>query len=165
MNRDKNQITIGEAFNALDKAITEWVSSDIADTDDIEIINEAVKADLNFRDILTGLPNHYELEKCSGFITYFASLVDGLDKVPYISILSAFQFESGDTEGALEMVSNALEMNSEYPLAKLLKRVYLAGLPVDSFVLMRNQLDPKVRSKTLEMKDITLGEIKEWANA
>jgi len=159
MNRDKNQITIGEAFNALDKAITEWVSSDIANTDDIEIINEAVKADLNFRDILTGLPNHYELEKCSGFISYFASLVDGLDKVPYISILSAFQFESGDTEGALEMVSNALEMNSEYPLAKLLKRVYLAGWDNSAFVLMRNQLDPKVRSKALEMKDITIGEL------
>ncbi len=159
MNRDRNQITIGDAFNALDKAITEWVSSDIADTDDIEIINEAVRADLNFRDVLTGLPNHYELEKCSGFITYFASLVDGLDKVPYISILSAFQFENGDTEGALEMVDKALEINSEYALAKLLKRVYLAGWPVDSFTLMRNELDPKVRSKVLEMKDITIGEL------
>ena len=159
MNRDRNQITIGDAFNALDKAITEWVSSDIADTNDIEIINEAVKADLNFRDILTGLPNHYELDKCSGFIAYFASLVDGLDKVPYISILSAFQFENGDTEGALEMIGNALEMNSEYPLAKLLKRVYLAGWSVDSFTLMRNQLDPKVRLKALEMKDITIGEL------
>ena len=159
MNRDRNQITIGDAFNALDKAITEWVSSDIADTNDIEIINEAVKADLNFRDILTGLPNHYELDKCSGFIAYFASLVDGLDKVPYISILSAFQFENGDTEGALEMIGNALEMNSEYPLAKLLKRVYLAGWPVDSFTQMRNQLDPKVRLKALEMKDITIGEL------
>lgn len=159
MNRDRNQITIGDAFNALDKAITEWVSSDIADTNDIEIINEAVRADLNFRDILTGLPNHYELDKCSGFIAYFASLVDGIDKVPYISILSAFQFESGDTEGALEMVSNALEINSEYPLAKLLKRVYLAGWPVDSFTQMRNQLDPQVRSKALEMKDITIGEL------
>ena len=159
MNIDRNQITIGDAFNALDKAITEWVSSDIADTNDIEIINEAVKADLNFRDILTGLPNHYELDKCSGFVAYFASLVDGLDKVPYISILSAFQFENGDTEGALEMVGNALEMNSEYPLAKLLKRVYLAGWPVDSFTQMRNQLDPKVRLKALEMKDITIGEL------
>ena len=159
MNRDRNQITIGDAFNALDKAITEWVSSDIADTNDIEIINEAVRADLNFRDILTGLPNHYELDKCSGFIAYFASLVDGLDKVPYISILSAFQFENGDTEGALEMVGNALEINSEYPLAKLLKRVYLAGWPVDSFTQMRNQLDPKVRLKALEMKDITIGEL------
>lgn len=159
MNRDRNQITIGDAFNALDKAITEWVSSDIADTNDIEIINEAVRADLNFRDILTGLPNHYELDKCSGFIAYFASLVDGIDKVPYISILSAFQFESGDTEGALEMVGNALEINSEYPLAKLLKRVYLAGWPVDSFTQMRNQLDPKVRLKALEMKDITIGEL------
>lgn len=159
MNRDRNQITIGDAFNALDKAITEWVSSDIADTDDIEIINEAVRADLNFRDVLTGLPNHYELEKCSGFITYFASLVDGLDKVPYISILSAFQFENGNTQGALEMVNKALEINSEYALAKLLKRVYLAGWPVDSFTLMRNELDPKVRSKVLEMKDITIGEL------
>ena len=88
-----------------------------------------------------------------------ASLVDGLDKVPYISILSAFQFENGDTEGALEMVGNALEMNSEYPLAKLLKRVYLAGWPVDSFTQMRNELDPKVRSKAFEMKDITIGEL------
>jgi hypothetical protein len=44
-------------------------------------------------------------------------------------------------------------------LAKLLKRVYLAGWDSSAFVLMRNQLDPKVRSKTLEMKDITIGEL------
>jgi hypothetical protein len=159
VDKDKNKITIGEAFDALDKAITEWVSSDVADTNDIEVINEAVKADLNFRDLLTGLPKHYDLEKCVGFISYFASLVDGTDKVPYISVLSACEFEKGNNEGAINLIDKALEINSEYALAKLLKRVYFAGWEPSVFVQMRNQLDPKVRTSALEMKDITIGEL------
>lgn len=159
MDKDKNKITIGEAFDSLDRAITEWNKSEVARTEDIEIINAIVQVDLNFRDILTGLPNHYDLDKCSRFISYCISLVDGIEQVPYISILSAFEFENGDTEGALEMVDKALEINAEYALAKLLKRVYLAGWDSSAFVLMRNHLDSKVRISVLENRDITLGEL------
>ena len=163
---NENEITIGQAFDSLNSALNEYLTEGVISTENIEMFNPAVKADLNFRDVLMGLPKHHELEKLSGFISYIIPLVDGADKVPYISVLSSYVFEASDnSEIASAILDQALEINPEYPLGKLLKRVYGAGWPADSFAEMRNQLDDKVRDKVQKDREITIGEIKEWAVA
>lgn len=163
---DTNEITIGQAFDSLNSGLNEWLTEGVISTESIEIFNSAVQADLNFRDVLMGLPKHHELDKLSGFITYIIPMVDGADKVPYLSILSSYAFEStNNVEIANQSLSDALEIDPEYPLGKLLKRVYGAGWPSSSFAEMRNQLDTKVRDTIQERWDTTIGEIKEWANA
>jgi hypothetical protein len=157
---DTNEITIGEAFDTLNGALKEYLTEGVISTESIEIFNSAVQADLNFRDILMGLPKHHELNKLNGFITYIIPMVDGADKVPYITVLSSYAFESTNSpEIANQILSDALEINPDYPLGKLLSRVYAAGWDSSMFVQMRNELDPKVRDSALEMKDITIGEL------
>ena len=164
MNAD--EITIGQAFDSLNSALNEWITEGVISTESIEIFNSAVQADLNFRDVLMGLPKHHELNKLNGFITYIIPMVDGADKVPYLSVLSSYAFESTNSvEIANQILSDALEIDPEYPLGKLLKRVYEAGWDSSMFVSMRNQLDDKVRDTVQERWDTTIAEINEWANA
>ena len=161
---NENEITIGQAFDSLNSALNEYLTEGVISTENIEMFNPAVKADLNFRDVLMGLPKHHELEKLSGFISYIIPLVDGSDKVPYISVLSSYVFEaSNDSEIASAVLEQALEIDPEYSLGKLLKRVYSAGWGADSFAEMRNHLDDKVRNVVQENWDTTIGEIKACA--
>ena len=161
---NENEITIGQAFDSLNSALNEYLTEGVISTENIEMFNPAVKVDLNFRDVLMGLPKHHELEKLSGFISYIIPLVDGSDKVPYISVLSSYVFEaSNDSEIASAVLEQALEIDPEYSLGKLLKRVYGAGWGADSFAEMRNALDDKVRNVIQENWDTTIGEIKACA--
>jgi hypothetical protein len=162
MNAD--EVTIGQAFDALNSALNEWLAEGVVSTESIAIFNSAVQADLNFRDVLMGLPKHHALDKVASFISYVIPMVDGVDKVPYITVLSSYAFEStSSVELANQILADALELNPEYPLGKLLKRVYDAGWESDSFVSMRNQLDDKVRDTVQERWDTTIGEIKAYA--
>lgn len=163
---NENEITIGQAFDSLNSALNEYLTEGVISTESIEMFNSAVKVDLNFRDVLMGLPKHHELEKLSGFITYIVNFVDGVDKVPYLSVLSSYVFEaSNNSEIANAVLDQALEIDPEYSLGKLLKRVYGAGWDSSMFVSMRNQLDDKVRDTVQERWDTTIGEIKEWSVA
>lgn len=164
MNAD--EITIGQAFDSLNSALNEYLNDGVISTESIAMFNPAVQLDLNFRDVLMGLPKHHELEKLSGFIGYIVNFVDGVDKVPYYSVLSSYVFEASDNcEIANAILDQALEINPDYSLGKLLKRVYGSGWSADSFAEMRNHLDDKVRNQIQENWDITMGEIKEWAVA
>jgi len=160
---NENEITIGQAFDSLNSALNEYLAEGVISTESIEIFNSAVQVELNFRDVLMGLPKHHNLGDVSGFISYIIPLVDGADKVPYIAVLSSYAFEStSSVELANQILADALEINPDYALGKLLKRVYDAGWDSSAFASMRNQLDDKVRDQVQENWDTTIGEIKEW---
>ena len=56
-------------------------------------------------------------------------------------LASQVRFEQGVTPEAIMLLTNS---DSEYPLAKLLQRVYAAGWEPKSFASMRAELHPKV---------------------
>lgn len=156
MNREN--ITIGQALEAFQRIAEEFAVSEVATSEDIELVNEAVQVDLNFRDLFMGLPKHIDINTCIEIVSYFLALVDDKDKVPYYTILSAYVFELGDTDQANSLVDEALTRNENYGLASLLKRVY-ASMPSSMFTPMRNQLDDKVRATADEMREIKLSEL------
>ena len=63
---------------------------------------------------------------------------------PVATLFSAVNYERGDGAMATKSLEKALEDQPNYPLAKLLKRVYAAGWPPESFAKMRGELHPKV---------------------
>jgi len=154
----KQDRTIGQALDAFLRITDEFPVSKVANSEDVEIVNEAVQVDLNFRDLFMGLPNHIDINTCVEIVSYFLALSNEKDKVAYYSILSSYMFELGDTELANSLIDEALKVNLDYSLAKLLKRVY-AQMPSNMFIEMRNQLDHKVRKTASEMKDIKLSEL------
>lgn len=154
MNQD---ITIGQAFNALNESINEYAKDGVMVSENIEIFNYAIQNDVNFRDLLMGLPKHYEIGTSIGFVTYVLGQVDRQESTPYLTILSAYAFELGDVKLANKYASDALAIHSDYSLAQLLKRMYISGVwSPASLASMRNELDDKVRANVIENKDMVI---------
>lgn len=143
-------ITIGEAYDALNASINEYVSDGVMVSEKIEMFNFAIQNDVNFRDLLMGLPKHYEIAQCVGFISYVIGQVNAQERTPYLTVLSAYAYEMGDKLTAGQLLNEALNIHSDYSLANLLKRMYLSGWPFESLASMRDELDPKVRDRVME---------------
>jgi hypothetical protein len=148
-----NQVTIGEAYDALNASVNEYVNDGVMVSESIECFNLAIKADVNFRDLLMGLPKHYEMNKCVGFVSYVIGQVDAQERTPYLTILSAYAFELGDVKLANKYASEALAIHSDYSLAQLLKRMYVSGWTPSSLASMRDDLDDKVRENVEAQRD------------
>jgi hypothetical protein len=63
---------------------------------------------------------------------------------PIACIVAAMAYESGDGALAQKALDRALTDDERYPLAALLRRVFNAGWPPQSFAQMRAELHPKV---------------------
>jgi hypothetical protein len=63
---------------------------------------------------------------------------------PIACIIATMAYESGDGALAQRALDRAFEDDGHYPLASLLRRVFNAGWPPESFASMRAELHPKV---------------------
>ena len=69
---------------------------------------------------------------------------------PIASIFAAVAYESGQGALAHKALDRALIDDPSYSLALLLRRVFSAGWPATTFIQMREQLHPKVKSAIFE---------------
>jgi hypothetical protein len=69
---------------------------------------------------------------------------------PIACIVAAMAYEGGDGALAQKALDRALEDDKSYPLAALLRRVFNAGWPPESFASMRAELHPKVIASIFE---------------
>ena len=69
---------------------------------------------------------------------------------PIAAIVAAMAYESGDGALAHKALDRAVEDCADYPLAGLLRRVFNAGWPPESFAAMRAELHPKVLATIFE---------------
>lgn len=69
---------------------------------------------------------------------------------PIACIVGAMAYEGGDGALAQKALDRALEDDQNYPLAALLRRVFNAGWPPESFSSMRAELHPKVIASIFE---------------
>jgi hypothetical protein len=63
---------------------------------------------------------------------------------PIACIVAAMAYENGDGALAQKALDRAFDDDDHYPLASLLRRVFNAGWPPESFASMRAELHPKV---------------------
>lgn len=101
-------------------------------------------SDLQVRDYALGVHNEdtYDL-----FFTMWRELLR-LAPVGFVApiacIVAAMAYEGGDGALAQKALDRAIEDGDQYPLAALLRRVFNAGWPPESFAAMRAELHPKV---------------------
>jgi hypothetical protein len=69
---------------------------------------------------------------------------------PIACIVAAMSYESGDGALAQKALDRAFSDDEMYPLAGLLRRVFNAGWPPESFAQMRAELHPKVVATIFE---------------
>lgn len=125
--------------------ITESLDNDIELADEkLEAVILAVNSDLQVRDWLMGLPKRWTLNEGIKLMQHLCVHAPAEDLVPFVTIQSLFYYEQGDQEKATMLLNYALRLEGEYPLAQLLRRVFLAGWPAESFQKMREELHSKV---------------------
>ncbi|MFZ4064347.1 MAG: DUF4192 family protein [Candidatus Nanopelagicaceae bacterium] len=100
--------------------------------------------DLQVRDYAMGLTNKENIEMLWKMWQWLLSITPAGYAAPVASLFSAINYEMGDGPLASKLLEQALSDDSTYPLAKLLRRVYAAGWPAESFATMRKELHPKV---------------------
>lgn len=101
-------------------------------------------SDVQVRDYALGVHNEdtYDL-----FFTMWRELLR-LAPVGFVApiacTVAAMAYEGGDGALAQKALDRAIEDGDQYPLAALLRRVFNAGWPPESFAAMRAELHPKV---------------------
>jgi hypothetical protein len=113
-----------------------------SDEDEYNLLVAAVlnaMRDLQVRDYMMGIV--YQIKDS---IDILESLIEKAPKEyadPAIALVSTVYYENDRVEDAINTINEASE---DYSLATLLKRVYSAGWPKESFAQMRSDLHPKV---------------------
>ena len=115
-------------------------------TDDLELVARVIGrlSDIQVRDFALGSHTDEDLD------TYFLMWRQLMRMAPvgYVapiaSLFAALAYESGDGALAHRGLDRALADSNGYSLALLLRRVFTAGWPPESFAAMRRELHPKV---------------------
>lgn len=133
------------AARFVEKYFTEYDIID-ANADDMDKHDFAVAVinalrDLQVRDYVLGIMNADNMELMQTALNYLVEVSPDKYQSPLVAMLSLTHYETGNEEKAIELLSKA---DSQYPLATLLRRVFTAGWPINSFQQMRNELHPKV---------------------
>ena len=100
--------------------------------------------DLQVRDYAMGIVNDENIDNLWSMWRYLLRIAPKGYVAPVATLFSAVNYERGDGSLATKALDRAFEDDEKYPLAKLLRRVYNAGWPADSFAKMRAELHPKV---------------------
>ncbi len=100
--------------------------------------------DLQVRDYAMGITDSENIEHLFNMWRWLLQIAPAGYLAPIAALYSAVSYEKGDCDLALAALEQALRDDPKYPLALLLRRVYLAGWPAESFATMRKELHPKV---------------------
>jgi hypothetical protein len=101
-------------------------------------------ADLQVRDYAMGFTTAENIETVSSMWQWLLEIAPSGHIAPVAALYSAISYERGEGELAVNTLNKALADQESYPLALLLRRVYAANWPPESFATMRKDLHPKV---------------------
>ena len=125
--------------------ITQTMNTDIdLEGANLEKVILACNSDLQVRDWLMGMPLTWSLEDCIKFTQYMAVHTTKEDSVPFVTVQAMYYYELDQIEKSVLLLNYALQIDKDYSLAQLLRKVMDAGWPVGGFTEMRNSLHPKV---------------------
>ena len=125
--------------------ITQAMDTDInLEGENLEKVILACTSDMQVRDWLMGMPLTWSLEDCIKFTQYMAVHTTKEDSVPFVTVQAMYYYELDQIEKAVLLLNYALQIDKDYSLAQLLRRVVDSGWPVGGFTEMRTSLHPKV---------------------
>jgi hypothetical protein len=101
-------------------------------------------SEIQVRDFALGSHNEVTLDIYWAVWRYLTRIAPVGFIAPVASLLAAVSYEKGDGALAQKALDRALEDDPAYSLALLLRRVFSAGWPPESFAQMRKDLHPKV---------------------
>ena len=114
--------------------------------EDIELIALVLVRlkDLQVRDYAMGLLSEENIDQQFNLWYWLMNLAPTGYIAPVACIFAVCAYESGESDLAHKALDTAFADQSDYPLAILLRRVFYANWPAESFAAMRAQLHPKI---------------------
>jgi hypothetical protein len=100
--------------------------------------------DLQVRDYAMGLSTPENIDQQFNLWHWLMSIAPTGFVAPVACLFAATAYESGEADLAHAALDKAFADELTYPLAILLRRVFFANWPADSFAAMRAQLHPKI---------------------
>lgn len=137
-------ITIKQASQAINFLATNFMETNELDVESLEIASRAISKDLELRDYFLGMPSDFGLDFMVRLAEKMLPNIEATERPAIYTCYSAFLYERGETDRAFLALSEAQDLEPEYPLAGLLTRVYQAGMSAEMFGKMRSELHPKV---------------------
>ena len=141
-------ITIGEAVKSFNFLATNFMETNELDKEALEISSKALSKNLLLRDYFMGMPKDFGLPFMTSLCKKMISEVDSSELLDLYAIYSAFLYEGGESELALDNLNKALEIDDKHPLTKLLVRVYETAWEASAFSEMRSAIHSKVIADT-----------------
>jgi len=145
---ESDQVLTQQRIGAV--AVNDLVSrfSEAGFSDDYELLALVLVRfkDLQVRDYAMGLATVENKDELFNLWHWLMNLSPKGYIAPVACIFAACAYESGETELAHNGLISALVDCPNYPLALLLRRVFTAAWPADSFAMMRAELHPKICS-------------------
>ncbi len=136
---ESDQVLIQQRIGAV--AVNDLVArfNELDESDDYELLALVLVRfkDLQVRDYAMGLATVENKDELFNLWHWLMNLSPKGYIAPVACIFSACAYESGETELAHNGLLSALADCPNYPLALLLRRVFTAAWPADSFAIMR----------------------------
>ena len=147
-----------EAKNSLDVLLSRFNDSLPLEETDIKTATLGIANGIQIRDYAMGEIGLALPDTADSLLFIKALEALGTRSAHLIAVKSAYLWESGDSILANLALNEAFKIEPENSLAKLLRRVFSAGWPADSFKTMREELAPKVREVVEQNSEIVVGE-------
>lgn len=150
IDEDCNQLQLAQRAGAL--AVLDLASRFIAGSlgrnpeDDKQLAAHVLGSlcDIQVRDFALGSHDENSIEIYWSMWHYLIRIAPPRYVAPVASLLAALSYEKGEGALAQRCLDRALADDPSYSLAALLRRVFSAGWPPESFGAMRKDLHPKV---------------------
>lgn len=139
-NRETN-IRIVEDIRS---AITKLADGIIPSAQHIAEVAVATNENIQIRDFLMGVQLESNIDYVGEYISLLGNVIKKDRAIPLATVFCGLLYQAEETEQAKEFLSTILEINPEYSLALLLKRVFDAGWKPESFKDMAQELHSKV---------------------
>lgn len=104
----------------------------------------ATNQNLQIRDFIMGVQLEKDIDYVGKYLELLGNVITRQTAIPLATIFCGYLYQVEQKDYAVKFLNEILEMNPEYPLAKLLYRVFAAEWPTSVFKEMTEQLHPKV---------------------
>jgi hypothetical protein len=104
----------------------------------------ATNENLSIRDFLMGVQLEKDIDYVGEYISLLGNVIVKDKAIPLATVFCGYLYQTEEIEKAKTMLLDVLTFNPEYPLAKLLSRVFAAEWPAKSFKEMAEQLHSSV---------------------
>ena len=126
------------------KAIDELADGVTPSAQHIAEVAIATNNNLQIRDFIMGVQLEKNIDYVGKYLELLGNVINKQTAIPLATIFCGYLYQIEEKDYAIRFLNDILEENPEYPLAKLLYRVFAAEWPAGEFKKMAEKLHQSV---------------------